>query len=640
MFAALARVRVPRLPALLVLALAGAQTAGCHGPALVPPHDSGTVDGGGLDGAMPDANVEDGGAWDGAATDGGPADDAPAAPPVPGLALHEQYELPIPSGHLGEVTIRGNVAYIANSWDSFTTMALEPDGSIFATLARPEETPRPRCTTLATHDASSTLYCSSDESDRVTAYDLTDPEHAVLRATGELVLSARGVRDLEVVRNTLYLAQFDRGLWTSRIGPAGELSPAVPTSVTGNVRFVSADAARLVALSADRGLLVLSGTGAGVTVRDELALPGTPQDLSVRGDRAAVALGSAGAMVVDLSGAPTVTARVQPQAVVTGADLDGDSLALTTLTGVYLYNLATTPPRLVGYSASGRRADRSGGVMLSGRFAGTDFITSDWIFVERFSTDRAGHVLEVDMPRGIYLRPGFEATIAFRNEGDLPFDLSLRVGTTFITSRVDAEATAAVTLDAAMLAPLDADPRPVIDVTFTSAAGTSGVELPVAFRPASPLPPRERPAAGDRFPEIRVVAPTDVVSIPVAGRRSLVVFFARDCAAMWPVLEDSTYLGAAGLLDDGAIPFLLTESDAERDGYAARWGLGAADIGNHGYLAPPDVIAFNGSETVFEDRFQISNLPRAASHPTDYLIDTAGVVEAVDTYYRGAFPLR
>ena len=620
-----------------VLSLVAVLFVACDGNEAVASGDAGASD------ADDDANTGDGSPADGStdAGDGGTASDGSMIEPVlSGLPLRKQYEIPIPSGHLGEVTIHGSVAYVANSWDSFTTLALEPDGSIFATLVRPDETPRPRCTTLAIHGASSTMYCSSDESDRVTAYDVGDPEHPVWRAAASLPLTTAGVRDLAVVRDDLYLAQFDAGLRVSAIDPRGGLRAAVATAVTGNVRFVSADAEHLVALSADRGLLVLDGAGAAVTVAHELALAGTPQDLSVRGDRAAVALGSAGAVVVDLSGVPSVIASVSPQAVVTGADLNGDLLALTTLTGAYLYDLSATPPRLVGYSASGHRDDRDGGVMLSGRFAGSDFITSDWIFVERFATDRTGHVLEIDMPRGIYLPAGAGATIPFRNEGDVPFDVTAHLGSTPISARVGAMETVTMTLTPAELAPLAATPGESIYVTFASAGGSAGVSLPVAFRPMSSTPPTERPAAGDPFPEVQVVAPRGVVSIPVTGRRSLAIFFARDCAAMWPVIEDSTYLGALGVLDDGATPFLLTESDIAADGYVARWALSAADVGHHGYLAPPAVIAFNGSERVYEDRLQIDSLPRAASHPTNYLISTRGIVEAVDTYYRGAFPLR
>jgi hypothetical protein len=166
------------------------------------------------------------------------------------------------------------------------------------------------------------------------------------------------------------------------------------------------------------------------------------------------------------------------------------------------------------------------------------------------------------------------------------------------------------------------------------------VQIPVVFRPPTLGAPSARPASGDAFPELRVAAPLGVVSIPEALRRSLVVFFARDCAAMWPVIEDATYLGARGVLDGGARPFLLAESDIARDGFVTRWRLAAADAGHHGYLAPRAVVDFNGSERVYEDRFLITDLPRAASHPTNYLIDASGVVEAVDSYYRGAFPLR
>lgn len=621
---------------LALVALTCTAPVGCRAGESGARADSSALDAGSSDTGTADLGV----VADAASVDASSPDGALPGAVFAGLSLREQYEVPLPGGHLGEVTIHRNVAYVANSWDSFATVALEPDGTIFATLVRPEETPRPRCTTLAIHDASSTMYCSSDESDRVAAYDVRDSEHPVLRDAAALVLGVAGVRDLQVVGNDLFAAQFEHGLTVSAIGPAGELRAAVATAVTGNLRFVSADRGRIVVLSADRGLLLLDGVGAAVTVAHVLPLAGTPQDLSVRGDRAAVALGSEGAVVVDLSGVPSVIARVSPQAVVTGADLDGELLALTTLTGAYLYDLSVAPARLVGYSASGRRDDRSGGVMLSGRFAGGDFLTSDWIFVERFAAERAGHVLELDVPRGLYVPVGAGATFPLRNEGDVALDATVRVGSSVIEVRVAEGETVSVVIEPALLAELVAAPDANLRVTVTSMGGSDGLRVPVAFRPVTTGSPTERPAVGDVFPELLVQAPSGVLGVPVAGRRSLFVFFARDCAAMWPVLEDATYLGLLGALEDGATPFLLTESDVASDGYVARWALGAADVGHHGYLAPPEVVAFNGSEQVYEDRFQLSSLPRAASHPTNYLVGPSGTVEAVDTYYRGAFPLR
>lgn len=602
--------------------------------------------GGGVDSGASDAGAR--------ATDGDPRDadrtadvpdadlpvDAGPPPPTAGLTLRMQYEVPIESGHLGEVTIHGTLAYVANSWDSFATVSLEPDGTIFSTLTRPAEPARARCTTLSIHDASSTLYCSSDESHEVLAYDLSDPEQPVLRDAQALMFPMLRVRDIQVAGDELFLARFADGLWVAPIDPAGGLGPAVQTEVTGNVRFVAEGGGHLVALCADRGLVVLDGAGAAVTIAAELALEGTPQDLSVRGDRAAVALGSAGAVVVDLLGAPTIVAQVRPQAVVTSADLDGDLLGLATLTGAYLYDLSVTPPRLAGYSASGRRRDRAGGVMLSGRFARGEFFTSDWTFVERFATDRTGHVVEIDMPRGLYVPAGAGRVLPFRNESDVPLALGVDVGSTHFDLLVPPGATRSGFIDGATLTTLLASSDPRIEATVTSAGPAGAVQIPVLLRPARAAPPRDHPARGDPFPEIHVATTTGVTAIPVAGRRSLLVFFARDCAAMWPVLEDATYLGARGELDGGATPFLLTESDIATDGYQAAWALGAADFGHHGYLAPREVVEFNGSERVYEDRFQIANLPRAASHPTNYLVGATGIVEAVDTYYRGAFPLR
>jgi hypothetical protein len=84
---------------------------------------------------------------------------------------------------------------------------------------------------------------------------------------------------------------------------------------------------------------------------------------------------------------------------------------------------------------------------------------------------------------------------------------------------------------------------------------------------------------------------------------------------------------------------MLSGSNVVADGYARRWALDGAAHGHFGYIAPPEVVAHNGSEDLYEQRFQIRELPGAAAHPTDYLVED-GVVEAVEVYYRGAHPLR
>jgi hypothetical protein len=374
------------------------------------------------------------------------------------------------------------------------------------------------------------------------------------------------------------------------------------------------------------------------------------QDVVVRGTRAVVALGSEGVALVDLARDPLeVGTRVVPPAVATSADLDesGDALAVMTLTGAYLYDLREEPPRLAGFLPAGRTTDRNGGVMLSGRFVGaSELVTSDWIFLERIRVDKDGHALAPDLPRGFHIPPDTDVEIPLRSVSHVDVVVRTRAGTETIDTLLPAGGEARVLVDAASIAA-----SPIENGLFRIGIQALLVGAPRAFfstyvrvrirPPFEGDAPWERPAVGDRFPTI-AYATTDytILHLPEPGRRERIMFFGTDCVAIWPVIEDAAYLSREGRLDDGATAVLINSFNIGADGFAARWDLFGIPYGHYGYLAPPEVIAENGGDRLYDDRFMMRDLPAAAAHPTDFVVSESGIVEAVDTYYRGAFPLR
>ena len=345
-----------------------------------------------------------------------------------GLILLAQELQPTVSPHLVEIVPHGDVAYVANSNDQFGAWLLEPEGTMLATLPRPppSELYR-RCTTLAIHAASNTLFCSADDAQVVLTFDLTEPQVPVLRDPEAVVYPELFTRDITVVGDRLYYARFQKGLAYSEIAPDGSLGPVTPTLVDEDMRFVEGTDP-LIALGA-RGLMVLGGSDADIEVRETLPLRGPRLGLRVVGDRALVALGSFGVAIVDVAGgAPMLERVIEVPGVVTAADLSGDALAVSTLIGAFLYDLRQTPPRVAGFAPAGRRGPRSEGVMLHAAFAGPDLLVSDWSFVERYAIDLEGAVVDVDHVRGLYLAPGQDAGIPLRNVGDQTMEVRVRAG--------------------------------------------------------------------------------------------------------------------------------------------------------------------------------------------------------------------
>jgi hypothetical protein len=106
---------------------------------------------------------------------------------------------------------------------------------------------------------------------------------------------------------------------------------------------------------------------------------------------------------------------------------------------------------------------------------------------------------------------------------------------------------------------------------------------------------------------------------------------------MWPEVEDLLWRVRSGALSPESI-VLASHIDPTVESAWARWGL---DDATWGYfdVAPGEIVDTNPWQTLYDDGFVLSELPSAAHHPTDYLVDAQGLVYGVEREYRGAHEL-
>jgi hypothetical protein len=293
------------------------------------------------------------------------------------------------AGHLNEILPVGDLLYAANAEDTVATFGLSVDGSVRSIAALPTgvdgRTGRV-CTTVALHPTSRTIYCgfTEDASRGLTTFRLGDDGVPALRDTNAIESLVLNVRHLHVVGDTLYFALFRGGLWAASIASDGALSNFHDTGLAGDIRFVEGDASRLVVLDNDRGLVIARPEGERVVELGRLGLDGPKIGLSLRGDRALVALGSAGAYAVNVAGErPVVEAVYRPPGVVTSVDRDGDALAVACTSGVFLYDVAGVSPRLAGFANA--RA-----IMLHARFHRGELLVADWLDLVRYRVNLQG----------------------------------------------------------------------------------------------------------------------------------------------------------------------------------------------------------------------------------------------------------
>ena len=133
--------------------------------------------------------------------------------------------------------------------------------------------------------------------------------------------------------------------------------------------------------------MVLEPTEHALGERGAMLLEGPLLDLSVRGDRAVVSMGSMGVAILDISEAqPVVIQTIQPECVVASADISGDALAVGCMSGALLYDLRGDEPRLAGFHPSKW-------VIIDVRFFGDQLIVNDWLDAVLFDVNLDGEVV-------------------------------------------------------------------------------------------------------------------------------------------------------------------------------------------------------------------------------------------------------
>lgn len=567
---------------------------------------------------------------------------------IPGIVERARFEHTTFSSHLGELAPVGDRIYVANSFDGLAAYQLGAEGQLVLTLDKPAD-PVPRCSTLAIHEPSASLFCGSDRSDSLAAFSIADPSIPVLRDAAALPGPQMFVRDIFVKDDTLWLARFDEGLWNARIAPDGTLSELAKTSVAGNVRFVDATSQGVVVATSDRGLLLIDTTSAVPAEIASMPLSGPPVDLAARDSRAVVALGSQGALVVS-SESLAIEMEVHPPGVVVAVDIDGPWLAATTLSGTYLYEITDGVPRLAGYA-------QTNAVGTDAAFVAGDLIVSDFFYVDRYFLRPGGHVTQLDAPRGAYFRAGESARLPLHNPGALPLQATVRdeLGRLLAEKYVPPGQTVSFempwNLFEGLLKPMFHDTSVRIETSYPADLASDEPSwrlnskesiATLLVRPADADPALVgRPAPGDTFPEAWMTVDGAVSILPLK-QKSRITFYSTDCIAMWAQLEDSAWLARRGLLDDGAMPVFVSHEDAPGFGFPKRFALEDMMFAQFGQYGLPEVAAQNakfGSD-LYEGGFWLGRIIAGASHPTDYLVDDAAVVLAVEREYRGAFPLR
>lgn len=562
--------------------------------------------------------------------------------------------------HLIELVVHDDHVYVANSNRAVAAMRLEPDGGLSLTEEGMVEGALIRCTSLAVHAPSDTLYCGTDEpfdspDPTIERYDISTP--GSLRRRAPFAVERWGTRDVEVMGDYLVLNHFDGGLWVADIDARGELSQLRDTGVEGNARVSVALGARVVTLMADvegQGAqlrLLDPGTWSGEWLEvDRLALSGPALGLSADasgGSTVAVGLGSGGMAIVDVVDDALIVRRMfEPPAVVTSGLIDGDVAAAVTLSGVFVWSLRQPEPRLLGFGAAGRLGNERIGNMLHGVFHEGELLTSDWVYAERWAVDPEGENLELDVPRGIYV--GFEGPIRWRmrNPGEQPLRAELWIdGELEFAAMVPAGEVVELEIPAERRARVFPREDPTLHVVVRAyhpevpSGGTplSSTSLVVVQRDPKAMMP---PATGDSFPPL-LLAELDleqIYSFPSAGG-SQTIWIVPDCGMIWPQLEDLAWAVRAGHDLGRGEPVFLTDFDL-RQHFVGQWGLDGVRVGVWGQHAPAEVQEANALDgaDLYMTRFFIQNMPGDAM-PTDYVVADDGMIRSIERMYRGPWTL-
>lgn len=585
----------------------------------------------------------------------GDVEPLPVSELMPGLTLRGG-DFATLEDHLVEMVVHEGHVYVANSSLGISVMRLEDNGGVTLTDVGSSYEELHRCTTLALHAASDTLFCGSDApigpqpGARIEIFDVSTPGVASWRASFSVEEFA--TRDVAVVGSQLLIQHFDGGLWTAEIDAQGELSQLEQTSVEGNARFSVGVGDRIVTLFGD-----VEGDGAQLrlfepgsfTELDRLPLRGPPLGLSADADgnaRVAVGLGSGGMAVVSIEGDALVLERtLEPPAVVTTGLVAGDLAVAVTLSGAFAWEIDQPTPRMFGFGPSGKLGRERAGNMLHGVFHEGELLTSDWLWVERWAIDRAGEVLDLDVPRGIFLPPEGPIRWRMRNPGEQPLRAEIWIEREQLWAvEIPPGQTVEAYVPAELRAKLLPSDEPSIRLGVRSydplvpseGDPLSSTQLVIAQREVDNLLP---PAVGDVFPTVMLEnIEHELYSLPTP-EGSQTIWYWPDCALMWPQIEDLAWLERDGWDLGRGEPILLTNFDVAVDGFPERWGLEGVTFGMWGVAAPivADANDWIDDEDIYMPFF-IHELPGDAM-PTDFVMDGDGLVRSIERMYRGPWTL-
>ena len=581
----------------------------------------------------------DGVAWTG---------DRTPLPPGPGLT-------PLGSGNLSaaahsrELTVDGDLVFVADS-NGLPVLRMAADGRV--AVVHPIAVPREQhCSTTSLHARSRTLVCGAGDTGTLDLIDVHDPAAPRSRLWSINDHDARGqepvyqVHDVEVSGDTLWMAAQHNGLLRSTLGGDGMPLDLVRTGRGVNVVGVVAGGGRLALIDRARGLMILS-EGA-LSLLGSAPLDGPPLDVTMDGDRVAVALGSEGARVFRIvDGVPTELARVQPRCVATAVALSGDELAVSCLTGVTLYDLSVTPPRVVGYHAA-----QYG--MLDVAFTPRGLLVSDWYLVSLLATNPWGFVDYPDVPRALRLAPARDARLVVRNPAQTPMTARWRlvrfpgVPVAEGALTIPASGDAALTVPYAQLEAAGSREGSAYVVFYTGPTaplpGAGGAYTSLFTRLATELPERGFVGIGDRFPTLRrTVASAAPSALPLAGAATLMMFLTVDCYLQWAQIEDMAWSRAHGMTQPTPTVLYLTTRD--KDPFDPRLFMaahGAADLPTVEWADYARSVPGQEAEANPVRAFEMSFMMRTpgADFPHDYRVAADGTTTDTMRMYRGHWPL-
>lgn len=537
--------------------------------------------------------------------------------------------------HLTELLLDGDHVIVANSNSGIAVYGLGVGGELPIAWGGAERYLDIRCTTIAAHWATRTLFCGHDPAltlRTIGVIDIADPERPEIRLRRAFGGVDLAVADLQVIGDRLFLARFRDGVSVAQIDGAGELGELRDLPALGNARRVSPLGDGIAVLTADRGLVYLREDGSRWREVDRYPLDGPTLGLATDGARALVAQGSDGALLLELRDDRLRTVeRLTPPLVVIAGALREDALALVGAGGLFLYDLRGEGARLVGFGNEHR-------IPLDVALRGDELIVSDWMGVTRAAIDLDGVPFGIQAPRAAFLRSDASYSFVVRNPGVIDVDLRLiEPWEARAQGRLPAGETLHIDLPPETLAAHDQ-----ITLAWTAEGARSErweLLLSVAAPRADPIPP---PPTGERFPDVTVL---DEAGAPVPlltpGERARIAFFSADCAALWPILEDAAWLSSRGDLDGGATLIPVATWNGTVASFSDAWIVpptrlrsGGSAEQNPTWLSPGD------GPLEFQEGFRMPLPDIQCTDPTDYLVGSDGTVEAAEREYLGRYHLR